>query len=118
MINQTYPASGSRRGQECSITPSVPLDSNDNTSKSAADRGMKSTVLGIIVNLGLAVIKCSAGLLGNSFALVADGLESVTDVFSGLAGRMTYVSDVPLLVFNEEEFNIGQLGVKEEEILG
>jgi|GEM_PF-3059545 nucleotide-binding universal stress UspA family protein len=40
------------------------------------------------------------------------------DVFSGLAGRMTYVSDVPLLVFNEEEFNIGQLGVKEEEILG
>ncbi len=46
---------------------------------------MKSTVLGIIVNLGLAVIKCSAGLLGNSFALVADGLESVTDVFSGLA---------------------------------
>jgi cation diffusion facilitator family transporter len=46
---------------------------------------MKSTVLGIVVNLGLAVIKCSAGLLGNSFALVADGLESVTDVFSGLA---------------------------------
>jgi cation diffusion facilitator family transporter len=32
----------------------------------------------------LAVIKCTAGLLGNSFALVADGLESVTDVFSGL----------------------------------
>jgi cation diffusion facilitator family transporter len=85
MINQTYPASGSRRGQECSITPSVPLDSNDNPSKSAADRAMKSTVLGIIVNLGLAVIKCSAGLIGNSFALVADGLESVTDVFSGLA---------------------------------
>ena len=37
------------------------------------------------MNLGLTVIKCSAGLLGNSFALVADGLESVTDVFSGLA---------------------------------
>jgi cation diffusion facilitator family transporter len=63
----------------------VPLDSKDNPSKSAAAQGMKSTVLGIIVNLGLAVIKCSAGLLGNSFALVADGLESVTDVFSGLA---------------------------------
>jgi len=63
----------------------VPLNPNDNPSKSAADRGMKSTVLGIVVNLGLAVIKCSAGLLGNSFALVADGLESVTDVFSGLA---------------------------------
>jgi cation diffusion facilitator family transporter len=57
---------------------------NDNAAKSAADRGMKSTILGIIVNSGLALIKCSAGLLGNSFALVADGLESLTDVFSGL----------------------------------
>jgi len=73
------------KGIGCSITPSVPLNPNDNPSKSAADRGTKSTVLGIIVNLGLAVIKCSAGLLGNSFALVADGLESVTDVFGGLA---------------------------------
>ena len=36
------------------------------------------------MNVGLALVKCSAGLLGNSFALVADGLESVTDVFSGL----------------------------------
>ena len=45
---------------------------------------MKSAILGICVNFGLAVAKCSAGLLGNSFALVADGLESITDVFSGL----------------------------------
>ena len=52
--------------------------------KSAADRGMKSTVLGILINLGLALTKFSAGLFGNSFALVADGLESITDVLSGL----------------------------------
>ncbi|HXJ91671.1 MAG TPA: cation diffusion facilitator family transporter [Terriglobia bacterium] len=45
---------------------------------------MKSTVLGISVNLGLGTAKCSAGLLGHSFALVADGVESLTDVFSGL----------------------------------
>jgi cation diffusion facilitator family transporter len=63
----------------------VSSNRNDNPSKSAAERGMRSTILGIIVNLVLAVIKCSAGFLGNSFALVADGLESVTDVFSGLA---------------------------------
>jgi cation diffusion facilitator family transporter len=62
----------------------VSLNPNDNPSKRAAARGTKSTVLGIFVNIGLALIKCSAGLLGNSFALVADGLESVTDVFSGL----------------------------------
>jgi cation diffusion facilitator family transporter len=55
-----------------------------NPLKSAADRGTKSTVLGIVVNLVLALTKCAAGLLGNSFALVADGLESFTDVFSGL----------------------------------
>ena len=30
-------------------------------------------LLGIFVNLGLALIKCVAGLLGDSFALVADG---------------------------------------------
>ncbi|MGB9431567.1 MAG: cation diffusion facilitator family transporter [Candidatus Acidiferrum sp.] len=60
------------------------LNPNSDPAKSAADRGTKSTVLGILVNVGLALVKCSAGLLGNSFALVADGLESVTDVFSGL----------------------------------
>lgn len=45
---------------------------------------MKSAVLGIFVNLGLALTKGFAGLLGNSFALVADSLESITDVLSGL----------------------------------
>jgi cation diffusion facilitator family transporter len=52
--------------------------------KRTADRGMKTAILGICVNLGLAVIKCSAGVLGQSFALVADGLESIADVFSGV----------------------------------
>jgi len=52
--------------------------------KSVANRGMKSAVLGIGVNLALALAKCSAGLLGQSFALVADGVESLADVFSGL----------------------------------
>src|SRR5450755_1218962 len=54
------------------------------TSESLATRGMRSTVLGIVVNLGLSVSKISAGTLGHSFALVADGLESGTDVLSGL----------------------------------
>jgi len=58
--------------------------SKDNTLKVAADRGMRSAVLGILVNLGLGLAKCTAGLLGRSFALVADGLESVADVLSGL----------------------------------
>jgi cation diffusion facilitator family transporter len=45
---------------------------------------MKSTLLGILLNSGLALAKCAAGLFGNSFALVADGLESLTDVVSGV----------------------------------
>src|SRR5208283_1527259 len=56
---------------------------NGNPEKSV-ERGTKSTVLGIGVNLGLGLAKCCAGLLGNSFALVADGVESITDVLSGL----------------------------------
>lgn len=60
------------------------MNRNDNPSQRAADRGKKSTVLGILVNLALALIKCTAGLLGHAFALVADGLESIIDAFSGL----------------------------------
>jgi hypothetical protein len=44
---------------------------------------MKSTLLGITVNLGLSITKISAGMVGHSFALVADGLESGADVLSG-----------------------------------
>jgi len=60
------------------------MNSNHNPVQSAATRGMQSAALGIGVNLALALAKCSAGLLGRSFALVADGVESLADVFSGL----------------------------------
>ena len=50
----------------------------------AVDRGTKSSLIGILVNLGLALTKCIAGLIGHSFALVADGLESAADVISGV----------------------------------
>jgi cation diffusion facilitator family transporter len=49
-----------------------------------AKRGMRSTFLGISANLGLSATKISAGMVGHSFALVADGLESGADVLSGL----------------------------------
>jgi divalent metal cation (Fe/Co/Zn/Cd) transporter len=45
---------------------------------------MRSTLLGILVNLGLSAAKISAGFVGHSFALVADGLESSANVLSGL----------------------------------
>ena len=45
---------------------------------------MRSTLLGILVNLGLSATKISAGAADHSFALVADGLESGADFLSGL----------------------------------
>ena len=39
---------------------------------------------GVVASALLAAIKIAAGVIGNSFALVADGVESVLDIFSGL----------------------------------
>lgn len=52
-----------------------------NTSKSA-NQGMHSTVIGIITSIILAIIKATAGVLGNSYALIADAIESTSDVFT------------------------------------
>ncbi len=49
-----------------------------------AERGLKTTLIGILINLVLALTKGIAGILGNSFALVADAIESSSDVFSSL----------------------------------
>lgn len=47
-------------------------------------RGTRVVLLGIIVNALLAIIKITAGVLGNSYALIADGIESTTDIFSSI----------------------------------
>ncbi|MBC6952541.1 cation transporter [candidate division KSB1 bacterium] len=47
-----------------------------------AGKGMRATFIGVLVNAGLAFIKVIAGVLGNSYALIADGVESTLDIFS------------------------------------
>lgn len=47
-------------------------------------RGIRAAQAGLLTNAGLAVIKILTGLLGHSYALIADGVESTTDVFSSL----------------------------------
>jgi cation diffusion facilitator family transporter len=47
-------------------------------------RGIRSAQLGLLVNSVLAGIKLVAGLVGNSYALVADAVESTADVLSSL----------------------------------
>ena len=45
-------------------------------------KGLRSTLIGIITNALLAGIKGTAGVLGNSYALIADAIESTTDIAS------------------------------------
>ncbi|MGW8266620.1 MAG: cation diffusion facilitator family transporter [Longimicrobiales bacterium] len=47
-------------------------------------RGIRSAQAGLLTNAVLAVVKILAGVLGHSYALIADGVESVTDVFSSV----------------------------------
>ncbi|MFC5865426.1 cation diffusion facilitator family transporter [Acidicapsa dinghuensis] len=45
-------------------------------------RGLHSSLISIASNFFLALCKCLVGVIGHSFALVADGVESLSDVFS------------------------------------
>ena len=50
----------------------------------STEKGIHSTVVGIIVSIFLAVVKGVAGIIGNSYALVADAIESVSDVVTSI----------------------------------
>ena len=47
-------------------------------------RGLRATLLGMVVNIALAGGKLAAGILGHSHALVADAVESLADIFSSI----------------------------------
>ena len=51
---------------------------------STVDSGLKLSGSAIAINVVLALIKITAGILGNSYALIADGIESTTDIVSSL----------------------------------
>lgn len=42
--------------------------------------GARVALLGLVINIALAIIKIVAGLLGNAYVLIADGIESGLDV--------------------------------------
>jgi cation diffusion facilitator family transporter len=48
------------------------------------EKGIRSTVIGIVVNAVLAVMKGIAGYVGNSYALIADAIESTSDIVSSI----------------------------------
>jgi cation diffusion facilitator family transporter len=51
-----------------------------NVSTSNLQSGARIALLGMAINAVLATVKITAGLLGNSYALIADGIESALDI--------------------------------------
>lgn len=51
---------------------------------SRVERGARTAQVGMLVNTLLAVVKLLAGIVGHSYALIADAIESAADVFSSL----------------------------------
>lgn len=49
-----------------------------------AEQGIHTTIIGIITSIVLAAIKAIAGVMGNSYALIADAIESASDVFTSI----------------------------------
>ncbi len=50
----------------------------------AVKAGMNVTVVGMVINVLLAGLKITAGLVGRSQALIADGIHSLSDLFSDI----------------------------------
>ncbi len=54
------------------------------SNRPSVDQGVRSAQLSVLVNAALAAIKLVAGVVGNAYALVADAVESTSDIFSSL----------------------------------
>ncbi len=48
------------------------------------ERGIRAAQWGVLVNAGLAIVKFIAGVVGSSYALIADAVESAADIFGSL----------------------------------
>ena len=59
--------------------------------------GSRVALLGLVINVLLAAIKIAAGLLGNAYVLIADGIESALDVGGSLIiwGALKFASRPP-----------------------
>lgn len=47
-------------------------------------QGVRAAQIGLVVNVVLVLVKLISGIVGHSYALVADAIESSTDIFSSL----------------------------------
>ncbi|MFO0897421.1 MAG: cation diffusion facilitator family transporter [Pirellulales bacterium] len=52
--------------------------------QAANTRGIRAALLGLAVNFALVATKLVGGIVGNSYALIADAIESTLDIFSSI----------------------------------
>lgn len=81
-----------------SINPTSPA------AVSGESRVIRAAQVGLVVNAALAIVKLFAGIVGNSYALVADAVESTADIFGSLVvwGGLRVASRDP-----DEEYPFG-----------
>lgn len=73
--------------------------------KKSAAVGIRASLSAVFISFALGVIKIIAGIFGHSYALIADGVESMLDVASGLvvAGSLKIAAQPP-----DEEYPFGK----------
>lgn len=52
--------------------------------KHPAKKARASTIIGLLISVVLVIVKAVAGIVGNSYALVADAIESASDIITSL----------------------------------
>jgi cation diffusion facilitator family transporter len=59
--------------------------------------GIRASLASVLISVALGAVKIIAGILGHSYALIADGVESMLDVVSGLvvAGSLKIAAQPP-----------------------
>ena len=50
----------------------------------SVETGLRLSKLALVINAALAAVKITAGVLGHSYVLIADGIESTADIFSSV----------------------------------
>lgn len=49
-----------------------------------SNQSARGVIIGLLANLTLALVKITAGIIGHTYALIADGIESTLDIFSSI----------------------------------
>jgi cation diffusion facilitator family transporter len=78
------PVARLRSPRHAMLQPSTGPSAPRPASPSGLQKGLRAVAIGIVVNACLAAIKGIAGVLGNSAALLADAIESTSDIFTSL----------------------------------